>query len=87
MLKMNKTAALLAICLILLLSACSSPNDATRALQGAGYTNIQTGGYKWFSCGQDDFYHTKFTATNPAGRTVSGVVCSGFLFKDATIRF
>lgn len=68
-------------------SACTNPTDAERALRSAGYSDIQIDGYAWFSCGEDDFYHTKFTATNPVGERVSGVVCSGLVFKDATIRF
>lgn len=77
----------ISVALIILLSACTNSNDATLALSGAGYTDIKTGGYDWFACGEDDFYHTKFTATNPAGDRVNGVVCSGLLFKSATIRF
>ena len=69
------------------MSACSNSEDAHRALNNAGYTNIKAGDYDWFACGQDDFYHTKFTATNTVGKQVSGVVCSGLLFKSATIRF
>lgn len=78
---------ILFIALALSLTACSNSSDAVRALQGSGYTNIQPGGYDWFACSKDDFYHTKFTATNPAGQTVSGTVCSGLLFKGATVRF
>jgi len=70
-----------------LASGCSSQSDANRALKGAGYTNIKTDGYDFFACGGDDFFHTKFTANNPVGNKVSGTVCSGLLFKSATIRF
>lgn len=52
-----------------------------------GYKNIQTHGFDLFACSEDDFYSTKFTATNPAGQQVSGVVCSGLIFKGATVRF
>lgn len=69
------------------LGGCSNPQDAERALTGAGYSNIQTHGFDLFACSDSDFYSTKFTATNPAGKPVSGVVCSGLLFKNATIRF
>lgn len=78
---------LIFVALICLLNACTNKDDATRALQNSGYTNIQIDGYGWFACGKDDFYHTKFTATNPVGQQVDGVVCSGLLFKGATIRF
>lgn len=85
---MKKTILAIAVCLTALtLSACSNSDDAFRALDNAGYTNIAPGGYDWLACGQDDFYHTKFTATNANGKNVKGVVCSGLLFKSATIRF
>ena len=80
---------LIIACIFMLgfVSACTNPKDAERALEAAGYSDIQTGGYAPFACGEDDFYHTKFTAINPVGKRVSGVVCSGLVFKDATIRF
>ena len=84
---MKKVFLVVACLFALSLSACSNSEDAYRALSNAGYTNITTKGYDWFACGQDDFYHTKFTATNPSGKQVNGVVCSGLLFKSATIRF
>lgn len=76
------------ICLILYLfcQGCSNQDDAKRALNNAGYTNIKTTGHEFFSCGEDDFYSTGFKATNHLGKEISGVVCSG-LFKGATIRF
>jgi hypothetical protein len=67
------------------LSACTSADTATRALRGAGYTNIQTTGYRFFGCSEDDAFRTGFTATGPSGQAASGVVCSGWL-KGATIR-
>lgn len=78
---------LMLIGVLLVLVGCSNVEDANRALTGAGFTNIQTDGYAWFACSEDDFYHTKFIATNPQGQTVTGVVCSGFFLKNATIRY
>ena len=77
------------VCIALLaLSACSDESDAVHALTSAGYTNIQTKGYAGpFACSKDNFYSTSFTATNPAGMIVDGVVCSGLAFKASTIRF
>jgi hypothetical protein len=72
------------VCL-LVLAGCTSSNDALRALEGAGYTDIKLGGYAWFSCSQDDSFATEFTATGPSGKQVSGAVCSGW-FKGSTIR-
>ena len=71
---------------VVALSACSSQNDATNALSSAGFTQIETHGYSFFGCGEDDTFKTKFTATNPQGKRVSGVVCSSW-FKGGTIRF
>ena len=71
----------------LLLAACSDSSGAVKALDGAGYTEIETLGWSpWGGCSDDDFYVTKFRAKGPTGKNVSGVVCSGFWFKGSTIR-
>jgi len=80
-------AKYLMIVAVLLLSACTNPEEAHRALTSSGFTDIQTGGYAVFACSKDDFYATSFTAKNSRGEVVSGTVCSGLLFKGATIRF
>jgi len=81
-----KKSLIVALSLIAALSAgCTSSGDATRALQGAGYTNIELTGYRFFGCGEDDTFHTGFQAVGPTGQRVSGVVCSGVL-KGATVR-
>lgn len=67
-------------------AACSSSDDATRALNAAGFTDITTHGYAVFGCSDSDDFATKFEATSPSGKRVTGVVCSG-VFKGATIRF
>lgn len=77
---------LLVLTIILALSGCTSSDDARRILEADGYTNIQIIGYQWFDCAKDDFYHTGFTAQKN-GKTISGTVCAGLLFKGATIRF
>ena len=71
---------------LLVLTACSDPSGAQRALDDLGLKNIQTTGYRWFGCDKNDLYHTGFTAVNPNGKQVSGVVCSG-IFKGNTVRF
>lgn len=71
--------------LLLLLACLSDPDTAESTLHSAGYTDVQTDGWG-FGCGKDDTFATAFTATNPAGERVSGVVCSGWL-KGGTIRF
>lgn len=73
--------------IFILLTSCSNPTEATRVLESAGFTNIAIDGYSFFGCSEDDFYHTKFTATNSNGKRVEGVVCSGLFFKNSTIRF
>jgi len=69
------------------ISGCSNHSDAEHALDSAGFSEIATTGYKFFACDDSDFFHTGFTARNPAGKMVSGTVCSGLIFKDSTIRF
>ncbi len=73
--------------LIVFLCSCSNSKDAKKALTAMGFTEIVTTGYKWFACSEDDWYHTGFIATNPQGMEVNGVVCSGFFFKNSTVRF
>jgi hypothetical protein len=73
--------------LLALTMACSDNDGARNVLQGAGYTDINTTGYKWFGCGEKDSYHTGFTAKGPTGVRVNGVVCCGMFFKGCTIRF
>lgn len=79
------TAAAIAAAALLLI-ACDDPDGARRALKAAGMTDIRTEGYAWLGCGKDDTFKTRFTATNPRGERVSGVVCTGW-FKGGTIRF
>lgn len=71
----------------LLLCACTSETDARRALEAEGFKDIRVTGYDWFACAKDDTYHTGFVAKNREGREVRGVVCSGMIFKNATIRY
>lgn len=70
----------------ILLAGCTAPGWSREALEKSGYTDIETGGYSWFGCGKDDEFSTKFSAVNPAGVRVSGVVCCGLL-KSCTVRF
>lgn len=72
--------------LVLILAGCSDPDVATKALRGAGYTDIKITGFDMWACGKDDTYATGFIAKGPTGVEVEGTVCSGLLFKNATIR-
>lgn len=73
------------ILVLALLAGCTNSQQASRALEGAGYTSIHMDGFAWFGCGQDDMYTDAFHARGPTGQLVSGVVCSGWL-KGSTIR-
>lgn len=78
--------AILILLLAIAAAGCTSPKSAERALSGAGYTDVQTTGWRFIGCGSSDWYHTGFVATDPTGKRVSGVVCSGLLYKGSTIR-
>ena len=79
-------ATLLSCALTPALVGCTDVDGARHALEAQGFTNIEIGGYAAFACANSDDYATQFTATNPHGKRVSGVVCSGFL-KGATVRW
>ena len=74
-----------AVLIALSVSGCTRPGLAERVLSEQGYTDIDAGGYGFFSCSEDDVFKTNFKATSPAGKRVKGAVCSGW-FKGATIR-
>ncbi|WP_372395258.1 hypothetical protein ABMY26_06515 (plasmid) [Azospirillum sp. HJ39] len=76
----------IALASVLLVAACSDPENARRTVENSGIAEVRAGGYSWFGCGKGDFYATSFTGIGPNGRPVSGVVCRGIL-KGATIRF
>lgn len=63
----------------------TDPATATRVLQQAGYHDVRMTGYRWFACGDDDYFSTGFEATSSNGNRVSGTVCEGIL-KSNTIR-
>ncbi len=69
-----------------MLSGCTDNTNAERILINDGYTDIQFTGFKMFSCSEDDFQKTGFTAKKN-GKIVNGAVCSGLLFKNSTIRY
>lgn len=68
-----------------MLSACTDVDGASKTIKDYGMNPVEVGGYAWFQCGQGDLFHTKFVATNPEGRQVSGTICKG-LFKNSTMR-
>lgn len=76
---------LLILSTTLLLTSCTAPDRSKKALQDAGYTDIELEGYAFFECGEGDNFHTGFTAKNAQGRQVQGTVCCG-LTKGCTVR-
>jgi hypothetical protein len=77
---------LFGVLLVAGLVGCYSGNDARKAVEAQGFTNVETHGHAFTGCGDDDTFATKFDAISPTGKPVSGVVCSGWL-KGATVRF
>lgn len=68
------------------LGGCSKPNETKTFLEKQGYTEIETGGYRWFSCGRDYQYRTEFKAKNTNGQIITGCVCEG-IFAGKVIKF
>ncbi len=82
---MKKIFALLVISMVLL--ACTDETNARHALESQGFTDVKMTGYVYGACSDDDDTHTGFTAKNPQGHPVSGVVCCGYFLKNCTIRW
>ena len=64
---------------------------AVEALQKQGFTDINITKKDWFlvgfkGCGDDDSVKFTAAAKNPRNETVEIYVCSGWLFKGATVR-
>lgn len=70
----------------LLLSGCGE-QEAVRAIEAYGFTNIRLTGVVLWGCGEHDsiFYNTKFDATAVNGKPIHGVACGGIL-KSWTVR-
>lgn len=83
---------MLAACLVALVApssmGCTDESGARHALRAAGYTDIETTGYSFFSCSNDDGTCTGFTAKGPTGVRVTGAVGCGFwpCSKNCTVR-
>lgn len=77
----------LAILSMLILTGCTDAESTIDTVQKQGFTNVVVDGYSPFSCGNDDKMSTGFTATNPKGDVVSGVVCCGWFIKGCTVRW
>lgn len=71
--------------LLVSLSSCTKEADVEKYAQMEEWDSYTIEGYCWFGCSQEDFWKTKFTATKK-GKTFEGCTCSGFLFKNTTLR-
>lgn len=80
------TRLILVAAAVIALSACTDNKTASRAPHGAGYTDVKLTGYRWIGCGGDDDFATGFNAKGPTGVQVTGVVCSSWWGKGATVR-
>lgn len=78
---------LITLAVVFAMVGCTDADNAVKVLQANGFTNIQTTGYSFFSCGNDDSQATGFTAIGPTGIPVKGAVCSSIFVKNSTIRF
>jgi hypothetical protein len=68
-----------------------SDDIAYRAAKNQGFSNVKVVDDAWFAvglrgCSSHDAARFTIHATNPAGDEVECYVCSGWLFKGATIR-
>jgi hypothetical protein len=64
---------------------------AYQAAEIQGYSNVEVVDHAWFfvglrGCSSHDAARFTVKATNPAGKDVEYYVCSGWIFKGATIR-
>lgn len=84
-LKIGAAIAVIVLLVIALPHGCSRPDDATRVLSQAGYTEIEITGWRPFMAGKDDTFSTGFRAKSPSGAIVTGAVTSGWL-KGSTVR-
>lgn len=67
------------------------PEEAVRALEIQGYSNVQIMDSKWLlvgfrGCETTDATRFDMSAKNPAGKPVNLFVCVGWPFKGATVR-
>lgn len=73
--------------LVLLLAGCTDAGKTVKVLKQQGYKNIETTGYRWFSCNKNDGDdHTGFRAISPTGQQMTGTVCSCRVCLGGTTR-
>ena len=89
--KMDKLKAGLVGLLAALTVGCSSPDDAVRAAQSAGWKNVEVTDSKFLlnlTCAEGEIAY-KIRGENPRGEESSATVCCGYttFLKGCTIRY
>lgn len=76
-----------AVCIVFAMIAIhpTDPQRAQETLTAFGFTDARIGDYSWFTCGDDYWSSTAFTAKAPSGVTVSGAVCCG-IWKGCSVK-
>ncbi|MCK5096299.1 MAG: hypothetical protein KAR24_03020 [Candidatus Pacebacteria bacterium] len=87
--------ATIVVVIIFLFSICRGvlveENVAIRAAETQGYSNAKVIDHAWFfvrlrGCDSHDAARFTIQATNPVGKDIECYVCTGWIFKGATIR-
>lgn len=73
-----------AVIFLMMLPKWNHGDEARRALEAAGYTDVTLQGFVFLPCGED-LFGMGFEATGPTGKPAKGAVCKG-IFKGATVR-
>jgi len=69
-----------------LLAACPATEDQVKdTLTALGFTDIERTQPAIWECSKEEI-GSHFTARNPAGAPISGVVCCGWVYKACTVR-
>ena len=76
----------LILIIFLVLTSCSREEDVEKYAKLEKWESYKATGYCWFGCSKDDFYQTSFEAITKEGDRIEGCTCSGFLFKNTTLR-
>ena len=66
---------------ILLLSACTDVDEASKTIRAYEMEPVEVGGYGGNRCGYGEYKQTKFTAVTTEGTHLSGIICSGFFSR------
>ena len=69
-----------------LLTACPATEDQVKdTLTAMGFTDMERTQFAIWECAKGEI-GSHFTARNPAGAPISGVVCCGWMYKVCTVR-